>query len=105
MPSVEPGEYACIWYLPNADGNLVQVHGFVTFEGGRRAHGTGFWVDVPLAGDSFPQTALYPLIRCDLSTGQVANFLNATAITWLPERVRVSSSIVLVGFDQPAKIG
>lgn len=105
MPSVEPGEYACIWYLPNADDDLVQVHGFVTFEGGRRAHGTGFWGDVPLAGDSFPQTAFHPSIRCDLSTGQVAMFLNATAITWFPERVRVSSSIVLVGFEQPAHVG
>jgi len=100
--SVELGEYACIWYLPDGTGGFAQVHGFATFEGGRGAHGFGFWSNVPLRGESFPQVEQHPSIRCDLSTGEVATFVNASVITMFPERVRISASIVLVGFTKPA---
>ena len=100
--SVELGEYPCIWHVPSESGDLVQVHGFVTLEGGRRAHGYGFWSDVPLAGDSFPQVDQYDSITCDLSSGDVATFLNASVMTVFPERLRVSASLVLVGLSRPA---
>lgn len=101
-PLVEPGEYPCVWLLPGSEGETVRVHGFLTLEGGRPVRGQALGPEVPMDGDDFPQRARYPVIRCELRTGQVATLVDATVSTWFIERAHITSTVAVVGMTAPA---
>lgn len=108
---VAPGEYRCLWTVPNEDGTSREIHGDVELRPDRQVRGSAYGnvpleVNVDKHGSStrYPQKYEYPLLWGQLLQGQRILLIDALLHVWDSEQAAVVARAALVGqleLDEP----